>query len=51
MDEKLVDAFAWCLEAVEAGRLTQEECLARYPGLRGELGELLSVAGMLSQAP
>ncbi len=44
MNKKVVDiadALGECLEEIEAGRLTVEECLERYPDYAADLRELL----------
>jgi hypothetical protein len=49
--EKLQEALAWSLEEMEQGRMSIEECLARYPDLRPELQKLILTAQTLRQAP
>ncbi|UCG25169.1 MAG: FecR domain-containing protein [Chloroflexota bacterium] len=44
MSEELSRVLAECIEAIEQGRLTVDECLDAYPSYRVELSELLSVA-------
>ena len=51
MADYMADALADCLEAVETGQATQEECLAQYPGDSAELAPLLLLATTLQQAP
>ena len=44
MSDKLIDIFAECMEAIETGQLTINECLAQYPQYQVELRDLLQVA-------
>ena len=47
----IVDALGECLEEIEAGRLTIEECLERYPDYAADLQELLATRQKLQKAP
>jgi hypothetical protein len=47
----LQEALAWSLEEMEQGRMSIEECLARYPEIQPELQKLLLTAQTLRQAP
>jgi len=49
--EGLQEALASSLEELEQGRLTIDECLARYPQFHPELQKLLLTAQNLRQAP
>ena len=54
MDKKVVDiadALGQCLEEIEAGRLTVEECLERYPDYAADLQELLKTQQKLQHTP
>lgn len=51
MREPLAEVLGECLEAVERGELTLDECLARYPEHREELAGLLMAARQLRDAP
>ncbi len=51
MAERLDRILAHCLEEIDAGRLTMEACLERYPAHREELERLLTAALALRQAP
>lgn len=48
---EFADVLANCLDGVEEGRLTAEECLDRYPALATELAEMLSTANQIRSAP
>ena len=45
------DALAECIEAIEQGRATVADCLARYPEYAAELEELLPVMAEMRAAP
>jgi hypothetical protein len=51
MKEGLQEALAWSLDELEHGRMSIEDCLARYPEHRQELHKLLLTAENLQQAP
>jgi hypothetical protein len=51
MSDQLSNNFAECIEAIEDGRLTVEQCLARYPQHRTELSDLLQVANGMQNTP
>ncbi|MEW6649786.1 MAG: DUF5667 domain-containing protein [Chloroflexota bacterium] len=51
MDKRLLnEILAECLDAVESGRMSAAECLARYPDYRQPLEEALSAARMMRAA-
>jgi len=50
MKQRFEDVLAECLEAVNTGRFTIEECLARYPHWDDRLEPLLRLGYQLSQA-
>lgn len=50
MDENLELIFDECLQAVESGQWSVEECLQRYPAQRQELEALLKMAGQVRSA-
>jgi hypothetical protein len=51
MPNDMTRILASCLDALEQHGMTLEECVAPYPGQRGALIELLSVAQTLRSAP
>jgi hypothetical protein len=54
MNKKVVDiadALGECLEEIETGRLTIEECIDRYPNYAAELQELLLTRQKLQDTP
>jgi hypothetical protein len=51
MKEGLHEALAWSLNELEHGRMSVEDCLARYPEHRQELHGLLLTAQNLQRAP
>ena len=51
MKQRFEDILARCLEAVNTGQLTVEECLALYPHWRDRLEPLLRLGYRLGQAP
>jgi hypothetical protein len=51
MYDQITHIFAECLEAIEDGRLTIDQCLAKYPRYRVQLSELLQVATGMQSAP
>lgn len=51
MSEKLEKDLADCLEAIEEGRLSIEQCRERYPEQWEQLRKLLPLASALRQAP
>ncbi|HSG15854.1 MAG TPA: DUF5666 domain-containing protein [Anaerolineae bacterium] len=51
MSEELSRILAECIEAIEQGRLTVDECLDAYPSHRVELNEVLSVALRVRAVP
>ncbi len=51
MKEGLQEALAWSLDELERGRVSVDDCLARYPEHRQELQKLLLTAQNLQQAP
>jgi hypothetical protein len=51
MKEGLQEALAWSLGELEHGRMSVEDCLARYPEHRQELQMLLLTAQKLQRAP
>jgi hypothetical protein len=51
MAAHIEDALAWCLEAIEKGRLTPRECRHRFPEHDPELTNLLDLATALRASP
>ena len=48
---RLATIFADCLEAIERGDQTVDQCLAAYPGHRPELESLLATVTRLQSVP
>ncbi|MGD2158608.1 MAG: DUF5667 domain-containing protein [Anaerolineales bacterium] len=51
MDDTLPQILADCLDAIDRGEMTLEECLAKYPQYRQELAAFLQIASRFKSAP
>ena len=51
MSEEMIQILTECIAAIEEGRLTVDECLAKYGEYRDELEPLLMVVAEMSALP
>jgi len=49
--KKFEDILAECIDDIKAGKASIEDCLGRYPSMRGQLEPLLRVALEIREAP
>jgi len=48
---KFEDILAQCIDDIKAGKASVEECLGRYPSMRGQLEPLLRIALEIRESP